>query len=59
MDFLRDLETGPNPPGIVYAVIESPKGTENKYEYDVKKNAMVLDRVKASVQIQSFWEGAD
>ncbi len=45
MDFLRDLETGPNPPDVVYAVIESPKGTENKYEYDVKKKAIVLDRV--------------
>ena len=45
MDFLRDLETGPAPPDIVYAVIESLKGTENKYEYDVKKGVMVLDRV--------------
>ena len=45
MDFLRDLETGPATPNVVYAVIESPKGTENKYEYDVKKKAMVLDRV--------------
>lgn len=45
MDYLRELETGPSPPDIVYAVIESPKGTENKYEYDVKKKAIVLDRV--------------
>jgi inorganic pyrophosphatase len=45
LDYWRDLETGPNPPDIVYAVIESPKGTENKYEYDVKKQAIVLDRV--------------
>jgi inorganic pyrophosphatase len=45
MDYLRDLETGPTPPHIVYAVIESPKGTENKYEYDVYKKAIVLDRV--------------
>jgi len=45
VDFLRDLETGPAPPDIVYAVIESLKGTENKYEYDVKKGVMVLDRV--------------
>jgi inorganic pyrophosphatase len=37
LDFLRDLETGPDAPNIVYAVIESPKGTENKYEYDVNK----------------------
>ena len=45
MDFLRDLETGPDPPDVVYAVIESPKGTENKYEYDAKRKVMVLDRV--------------
>jgi len=45
MDLLRDLETGPNPPEVVYAVVESPKGTENKYEYDVEKKAIVLDRV--------------
>jgi inorganic pyrophosphatase len=45
LDYWRDLETGPQPPDIVYVVIESPKGTENKYEYDVKKKAIVLDRV--------------
>jgi inorganic pyrophosphatase len=45
LDLLRDLETGPDPLNVVYAVIESPKGTENKYEYDVKKKAIVLDRV--------------
>jgi inorganic pyrophosphatase len=45
MDFWRDLEVGPNPPSEVYAVIECPKGTENKYEYNVQKKAIVLDRV--------------
>ena len=45
MDFLRDLETGPKAPEVVHAVIESPKGTENKYEYDVEKKTIVLDRV--------------
>jgi len=45
VDFLCDLETGPAVPSVVYAVIESPKGTENKYEYDVRKKAIVLDRV--------------
>lgn len=45
VDYLHDLETGPKPPDLVYAVIESPKGTENKYEYDVKKKTIVLDRV--------------
>ena len=45
LDFLNDLETGPESPRVVYAIIESPKGTENKYEWDAKKKAIVLDRV--------------
>jgi len=45
VDYWRDLETGPQPPEVVYAVIENPKSTENKYEYDVKKKTIVLDRV--------------
>jgi inorganic pyrophosphatase len=45
MDYWRELETGPSPPDIVFAVVESPKGSENKYEYDVAKKAIVLDRV--------------
>ena len=48
MDFLHDLETGPALPDVVYAVIESPKGAGNKYEYDVKKGIIVLDRVLSS-----------
>jgi inorganic pyrophosphatase len=45
IDFWRDLDTGPSPPREVYAVVETPKGNENKYEYDVTKRAIVLDRV--------------
>ena len=45
VDYLHDLETGPKPPDLVYSVIENPKGTENKYEYDVKRKTIVLDRV--------------
>jgi inorganic pyrophosphatase len=29
----------------VYAIVENPKGMENKYEYDLEKKAIVLDRV--------------
>jgi hypothetical protein len=36
-DLWRDLDTGPNPPDEVYAIVENPKRTENKYEYDVEK----------------------
>jgi inorganic pyrophosphatase len=45
MDYWNNLETGPEPPDVLYVVIESPKVTENKYEYDVEKKAIVLDRV--------------
>jgi len=45
IDFWRDLNTGPNPPEEIFAVIETPKGNENKYEYDVVMKAIILDRV--------------
>ena len=45
VDLWRDQETGHNSPREVYAIVESPKGTENKYKYDVEKKAIILDRV--------------
>jgi len=45
VDLERNLDTGPNPPMEVYAIVENPKGMENKYEYDLEKKAIVLDRV--------------
>jgi inorganic pyrophosphatase len=45
LNFLRDLETGPKSADAVYVVVESQKGTEDKYEYNVQKKAIVLDRV--------------
>ena len=30
----EDLETGPNAPEEIYAVVECLKGERNKYEYD-------------------------
>ena len=44
----QDLETGPNPPERIYAVIECLKGERNKYEYDKDVPGVVLDRVLAS-----------
>ncbi len=41
----EDLETGPNPPEIIYAVVECLKGERNKYEYDKDIPGVVLDRV--------------
>jgi inorganic pyrophosphatase len=40
-----DVKTGPNPPEVVYAVIETPKGSKNKFEFDKEIMAIYLDRV--------------
>jgi inorganic pyrophosphatase len=42
---LADKAAGPDPPRIVYAVIETPKGSKNKYEYSKEMDALILDRV--------------
>ncbi|MFX0172802.1 MAG: inorganic diphosphatase, partial [Candidatus Hodarchaeota archaeon] len=41
----KNIIPGPNPPKIVYALIECPKGTQNKYEISKKANVILLDRV--------------
>ena len=41
----EDLETGPDPPDEIYAVVECLKGERNKYEYEKDIPAVVLDRV--------------
>jgi inorganic pyrophosphatase len=45
MNLWKDIPTGPSVPQVVYAVIEIPKGSRNKYEYDKDKEAFALDRV--------------
>jgi len=42
---LKDLEVGPNPPEVVYAVIEIPKGGRNRFRYDEDKKVFFLDGV--------------
>jgi inorganic pyrophosphatase len=42
---MHDLPVGPNPPAVVHAVIEIPRGGSNKFEYDVKLGVFRLDRV--------------
>ena len=41
---LEGLRSGPNPPDEVFVVVEIPKGSRNKYEYN-KKGYFFLDRV--------------
>lgn len=45
MNAWHDVATGPDTPNRVYAIIEIPKGSRNKYEYDKKTGLMRLDRV--------------
>jgi inorganic pyrophosphatase len=45
---LKDLPWGPDdgaPPEQVYAIVEIPRGTRTKYEYDVELGVFRLDRV--------------
>ncbi len=41
----NDLPPGPNLPGVVNVVVEIPKGSRNKYEYDKHYGVIRLDRV--------------
>ncbi len=41
----HDLNTGPDTPEIVYAIVEIPKGSRNKYEYGKNLGVIKLDRV--------------
>lgn len=40
-----DIKPGSNPPELVYGVIETPKGSKNKFEFDKSIMAIYLDRV--------------
>ncbi len=45
MNLWHDIETGPNVPDVINTIIEIPRGSQNKFEYDKKHNLMRLDRV--------------
>lgn len=48
LNLWKDLKTGPLIPKMVHAVIEIPKGSRNKYEYDLEMETFLLDRVLSS-----------
>lgn len=41
----RDLEPGTDVPEVVNVIVEVPKGSRNKYEYDEEMGTIRLDRV--------------
>ena len=45
MNFWKDLPTGDNPPGLLNMVIEVVSGSRDKYEYNIKWEAFMLDRI--------------
>ena len=45
MNLWHDLSIGKHAPDIVNVVVEIPKGSMNKYEYDKEHNIIKLDRV--------------
>jgi inorganic pyrophosphatase len=47
-NLVKDLPPGPNPPDFIYAVIEIPMRSRNKYLYDEQLGFFYLDRVLPS-----------
>ncbi|MHA1341000.1 MAG: inorganic diphosphatase [Promethearchaeota archaeon] len=45
MLYWKNIIPGKNPPYEIYALIECPKGTKNKYEISKTTNILILDRV--------------
>jgi inorganic pyrophosphatase len=68
LNLWHSVVSGPKPPDIIYAVVEVPKGSRNKYEYSKKAGVIKLDRVLYSSLHypgdygfipQSFWGDGD
>ena len=45
MNFWRDIPAGDNPPELLNMVIEVVSGSRDKYEYAIKWEAFILDRI--------------
>lgn len=67
MNFQK-LTPGPKPPKKVYALIEIPKGSRNKYELDKETGFLMLDRVLYSpvyypgdygIIPKTYWDDGD
>ena len=45
MNLWKDLPVGTDSPNSINVIVEIPKGSRNKYEFDKKTGALRLDRV--------------
>ena len=68
MNLWHELPAGPEPPQRIFVLVEIPKGSRNKYEYDTEHGFMKLDRVLYSAMHypgdyglipQTFYEDGD
>ena len=41
----RELPSGPQPPEVVYTIVEIPRGSRNKYEYQEAMGIIKMDRL--------------
>jgi len=68
MTLFKELPTGRDPPRNIYVIVETPKGSKNKYEVSKEYDAIMLDRVLHSSVVfpleygmvpQTFYEDGD
>ncbi|MFH1656925.1 MAG: inorganic diphosphatase [bacterium] len=57
MNLYKDIPAGSNPPEEINVVIDIPKGSSSKFEYDEEKGYFALDRVLYSPLIYPFEYG--
>ncbi|MFZ2360900.1 MAG: inorganic diphosphatase [Anaerolineae bacterium] len=64
----RELRAGPRAPEEIYVIVEIPKGSRNKYEYQKANGVIFLDRVLYSSMVypgdyglipQTYYEDGD
>lgn len=68
MTLFKEISPGKDPPRNVYVIVETPKGSKNKYEVSKEYDAIMLDRVLHSSVVfpleygmipQTFYEDGD
>lgn len=57
MNLFKDIPAGDNPPEEINVVVEIPKGSKNKYEYDEQNGCFILDRTLYSALFFPFEYG--
>ena len=54
MNYIALLNTGKSPPSDINVVVEIPKGSNIKYEYDTDNKILQIDRILSVEMIYPF-----